>query len=252
MVSKSLQGPYYNHHFYESSHHILSTCRVKDLHQEWKKSMSKQDHDDSKNKNIGTKTKVTKPFIQQKGSDSNIKGIDTTATSSTDILDSSQRDSQSNNSFQSPSSWSSLSNSHSNLCSNPSMNMNSYYDNISFLLEQQELSIRKFGVLSRKEIESISQSNSLPRSRRGINKNGNKGKRTCSRPTRVNTLDSSSIEHIVHSFIDDELTIADDRLKRMITKKINRAVENALKKFEMQLRIKTSESHMDEIELELV
>lgn len=158
------------------------------------------------------------------------------------------------------------------------MNLDSYYDNISFLFEQQELSKRKFGALSRKEIESISQSNSLHRSHGTKKQNTKKAKRTpSSRPTSVKALDSSYIEHelamssaakkntesaqrtssrvkTVNSFIDEELTIVDDRMKRMITKKVNRIVEKVLQKIEMrshELRIKTSQSHLDEIELEL-
>lgn len=158
------------------------------------------------------------------------------------------------------------------------MNLDSYYDNISFLFEQQELSKRKFGALSRKEIESVSQSNSLHISHGTKKQNTKKAKRTpSSRPTSVKALDSSYIEHelamssaakkntenaqrtssrvkTVNSFIDEKLTVVDDRMKRMITKKVNRIVKKVLQKIEMQsheLRTKTSQSHLDEIELEL-
>ena len=265
MVLISLQNPIHDYNFYESSTHMIPSHKVQQFNEERKKTM--------KNKNLGTNTKS---FVKENGSGSNIKGIGTSTTSSADFFDSSLGESQSSNSFPS-NSWSSLSNSHSNLCSNPSINLNSYYDNISFLFEQQELSKRKLGALLRKEIESISQSNSLPRSRGPKKQSTKRVKRTCFRPTRVKALDSSYIEYglamsngakkntenaqrtssrvkTVNSFIDEELTVVDDRMKRMITKKVNRIVEKVLQKIEMQsheVRIKTSQSHLDEIELEL-
>lgn len=270
MVLISLQNPINDYKLYESSTHMIPSHKVQHLRN---KTISKHNQA-MKNKNLGTKAKS---FIKVKGSVSNSKGIGAATISSIEVFDSS-RESQSRNSFPS-NSWSSLSNSHSNLCSNPSMNLDSYYDNISFLFEQQELSKRKFGALSSKEIESISQSNSLHRSHGTKKQNTKKkAKRTPpSRPTSVKALDSSYIEHelamssaakkntenaqrtssrvkTVNSFIDEELTVVDDRMKRMITKKVNRIVEKVLQKIEMQsheLRIKTSQSHLDEIELEL-